>query len=178
MKYIRSIINCILIMLLLIAVTGCQQKMREYGRIIPLEKDSFFFDGSSARMPVQGTVSRDNVSSNTPFFTGRAAGGGYAAQIPVTVNDALLNAGQEQYGVYCGICHGAQGEGNGMVVQRGFTKPLSFLEPPLLQAAPGYLFSVMTTGFKTMDAYADLVDETGRWAIAAYIKDRLQTQPQ
>lgn len=176
MKYKRSRYNGFLLACVagLLGVSGCQRQMDEHGRIRPLQEDAFFSDLGSARQQVKGTVSRENVKDATPFYTGRGTGGGYAQAYPLPVDEGLLLAGQEQYRIYCSVCHGAQGAGDGMVVRRGFTKPVPFESPALMTAAPGYLFVVMTDGFKTMDTYADLIDEKNRWAIAAYIKNTLQ----
>jgi hypothetical protein len=158
-----------------LAGAGCQKKMADRGRITPLEADSFFADGSSARPVVKGTVPREDANDGTVFYTGRE-GSGYAPRIPVPVDAGMIAAGRDQYGAYCAVCHGARGGGDGIVVRRGFTRPRPFGDPGLLAAPPGYLFAAMTEGFRTMDTCRDLVDERGRWAIAAYIKDTLQAR--
>jgi hypothetical protein len=177
MEYTRcraTIITGWIIAAVFACLAGCQRQMGDHGRVRPLEGDPLFTDGSSARPPVRGTVSRENVSGNSLFYTGREAGGGFTLRYPMPVDATLLRDGQERYGIYCAVCHGGRGEGDGMVVRRGFTKPRPFQVPELRAAAPGYFFAIMTEGLRTMDTYRDLVDEQGRWAIAAYIKNELQ----
>ena len=72
--------------------------------------------------------------------------------------------------MFCSPCHGRTGQGNGMVVQRGFRAPPSFHEDRLRNAPVGYFFDVMTHGFGAMQDYAAQVPVADRWAIAAYIR--------
>ncbi len=83
---------------------------------------------------------------------------------------AVLERGQERFNIYCAPCHSRVGDGNGMIVQRGFRRPPSFHEVRLLQAPLGHFFDVMTNGFGAMPDYAAQVSPRDRWAIAAYIR--------
>ena len=62
------------------------------------------------------------------------------------------------------------GEGNGMIVQRGFRQPPSYHDERLRSAPVGYFFDVMTNGFGAMQDYSAQVTVPDRWAIAAYIR--------
>jgi mono/diheme cytochrome c family protein len=83
---------------------------------------------------------------------------------------AMLERGQERYNIYCAPCHAGTGNGFGVVVQRGFRRPVSFHDPRLRAAAPGYYFDAMTRGFGAMSDYAAQLSPEDRWAIAAYIR--------
>ncbi len=155
---IRSLNNYLPALCLLLLFAGCQRKLAYEGKIKPLEGDAFFADGSSARMPVKGTVPRGRIG--TPAASGKE----------------LIDLGKRQYGIYCSICHGPRGAGDGMVVRRGFTRPRSFLLPELRNEPPTYYVLVMERGYKTMDTFRDLVDARGRFAVARYIKDVLQKE--
>ena len=72
--------------------------------------------------------------------------------------------------MFCAPCHGRTGEGNGMIVQRGFRQPPSYHEDRLRNAPVGYFFDVMTHGFGAMQDYAAQMPVADRWAIAAYIR--------
>jgi mono/diheme cytochrome c family protein len=89
---------------------------------------------------------------------------------PVPVTRETLQRGQERYNIYCAVCHGANGHGNGMIVQRGFPAPPSFHSDRLRQAPPGHFYYVMTRGYGVMYSYASRVVPEDRWAIAAYIR--------
>src|SRR6185503_16478059 len=90
--------------------------------------------------------------------------------IPFTVNRAVLERGRERFDIYCAPCHGRTGDGNGMIVQRGFPVPPSYHIDRLRQTPAGYFFDVMTRGYGVMFPYAARVQPSDRWAIAAYIR--------
>ena len=70
----------------------------------------------------------------------------------------------------CEVCHGAAGEGNGEVVQRGFPAPPSYHIDRLRNAPIGHFYDVITNGYGVMSSYAAAIEPTDRWAIAAYIR--------
>ena len=81
-----------------------------------------------------------------------------------------MQRGRERYDIYCSPCHGLTGEGDGMVVQRGYRRPPSFNVDRLRQAPPGHVYDVITNGFGAMPDYAAQIPVRDRWAIAAYIR--------
>jgi len=87
---------------------------------------------------------------------------------PVTM--ALLERGQERYRIYCTPCHSELGDGQGMVVQRGFPAPPSLHSERLRSAPPQYLYDVITNGRGVMYSFADRVAVPDRWAIVAYVR--------
>lgn len=150
-------------------LAGCRQDMHNQPKYTPLRASDFFSDGRSARAPVPGTVARGELRDNSVFYTGKV-GNQFAAQFPMPVNLALLERGQERYNIYCAPCHARTGDGGGLVVQRGFRRPVSFHDPRLRAAPPGYYFDAMTRGFGAMSDYAAQLSPADRWAIAAYIR--------
>jgi mono/diheme cytochrome c family protein len=87
---------------------------------------------------------------------------------PVTM--ALLQRGQQRFDINCSPCHGRTGEGNGMIVQRGFPHPPSYFSDKLLNAPNEHFYDVITHGYGVMYSYADRVEPADRWAIIAYIR--------
>jgi len=154
---------------LLSLLAGCRQDMHNQPKYTPLRSSDFFADGRSARAPVPDTVARGELREDTVFYTGKV-GNQFAAQFPMPVTLALMERGQERYNIYCAPCHASTGNGFGLVVQRGFRRPVSFHDPRLRAAAPGYLFDAMTRGFGAMSDYAAQLSPQDRWAVAAYIR--------
>ena len=89
---------------------------------------------------------------------------------PFPVDDAVMARGRERYDIFCSPCHGRTGDGDGMVVQRGYRRPPSFHIDRLRQAPPGHFFDVITNGFGAMPDYAAQIPVRDRWAIVAYIR--------
>ena len=150
-------------------VAGCRQDMHDAPSYDPYEKSDFFPDGRSARPPVAGTVARGQLREDAAFYTGRA-GAAFVASVPLPVDGAVLKRGRERYSIYCTPCHGQSGEGDGLVVQRGFRRPPSFHVDRLRAQPDGYLYDVITSGFGTMPDYAAQVGPRDRWAIVAYVR--------
>jgi mono/diheme cytochrome c family protein len=150
-------------------VVGCTQEMAEQPRYDPLEPSAFFTDGRSARPPVEGTVPRGYLRLDEHLYGGTVASVP-ADRLPVPLTRELLVRGQERYDIYCSPCHDRVGNGQGMIVRRGFSPPPSFHDERLRLAPIGHFFIVMTEGYGTMPDYAAQVPPHDRWAIAAYIR--------
>jgi mono/diheme cytochrome c family protein len=165
-----------------LALSGCRQDMHNQPKFIPLRSSEFFPDRRSARYPVAGTVPRlddprvdaEQLDPNSYFLTGRHNGTlgnelPFGTQTPQQMHE-LLTRGQERYNIYCSPCHARLGDGNGMIVQRGYKRPPSFHQDRLRNAPLGHFFDVMSYGFGAMPDYAAQIHPADRWAIAAYIR--------
>jgi mono/diheme cytochrome c family protein len=149
--------------------TACRQDMHDAPRYDPLEASSFFANGASGRQPVANTVARGQLNEDRHLFEG-VVDGRPAETFPMPVTAEVMARGQERFNVFCAPCHGRSGQGNGVVVQRGFRQPPSFHEDRLRNAPVGYFFDVMTHGFGAMQDYSAQVPVADRWAIASYIR--------
>lgn len=91
-------------------------------------------------------------------------------EFPLPVTAELINRGEERYRVFCIVCHGPSGNGDGMIVRRGFSKPTSYHTDQLRGAPVGHFYDVITNGWGRMNGYAAQVPVADRWAIVAYIR--------
>lgn len=91
-------------------------------------------------------------------------------QFPFPVTQAVLEHGRNRFMIYCVVCHDPLGTGNGMIVQRGYTKPPSYHVERLRTVPVGHFYRVMTLGYGSMPSYAKQVPPRDRWAIAAYVR--------
>jgi mono/diheme cytochrome c family protein len=96
--------------------------------------------------------------------------GSLVKKFPFPVTREVVERGQVQFNIYCAPCHGPTGEGDGMIVQRGFPKPPNYHDPRLVTAPVGHFFDVITNGYGAMFSYASRVSPHDRWAIVAYIR--------
>jgi mono/diheme cytochrome c family protein len=159
----------LLVALFGVASLSCRQQMADQPNYRPLVKSEFFADGRSARPAIPGTVARGQLHEDEQFYTGRV--GGEAAQtFPFAVTREVLYRGQQRFDVFCSPCHDRVGNGQGMIVRRGFRPPPSLHIDRLREARPGYFFEVISRGFGTMPDYAEQIPPEDRWAIAAYIR--------
>jgi mono/diheme cytochrome c family protein len=149
---------------------GCTQKMAEQPYYRPYTPSEIFADGASARPIPQDTVARGHVADDTLLFTGKDANGQDGTQFPFPVTQQVLQRGRDRFEIYCVPCHGYTGDGDGVVVQRGFNPPPSYNTDQLRQAPVGHFFDVVTNGFGAMPSYAAQIPVQDRWAIVAYIR--------
>ena len=128
-----------------------QQKYHEY------ERGALFPNGQVLQTAPAGAVARE------------AAQGDLLAQRP-PMSLALVERGRERFGIFCTPCHGRAGDGDGLVVQRGFPRPPSFHDPRLVAAPDLHFVETITNGHGAMYAYADRVPVPDRWAITSYVR--------
>lgn len=173
-------------------LSACRQDMHDNPRFEANE------DGANRQLP-EGAVARGSLdlSPSAPKVTAQAApvsattpgaAAGATAPAAITGEDgfpfklsenaeerktqlkAILDRGESRFNISCLPCHGKLGDGNGMIVQRGFRRPPSYHEPRLKAAPSSYYYDVMTNGFGAMSSYSDQLTPEDRWKIVAYIR--------
>lgn len=157
-----------------VVAAGCRQDMHDAPRYDPLEASDFFADGSAARPIVAGTVARGHLNADAYLHTGKGPDGLPVTAFPFAITRADLDRGQERFNVYCAPCHGQTGEGNGMIVQRGYRQAQSMHIDRLRLAPVGYFYDVISNGFGVMPDYRAQIPVEDRWKIVAYVR-ALQT---
>jgi len=181
--------------LIIILLFGCQEmpskktpihlnpNMDSQERFDPQEKQ-YFYDTTVAkkRNPVEGTIPPGYLKDdNVEYYTGKDSNGNFVPKVSdvLDVNSELINRGQERFNIYCTVCHGYDGGGNGLVPQNNeYNYPVTSLHSEILAGKEdGYYFDVITNGknenkfnTKNMPSYAHQINPRDRWAIVAYIK--------
>jgi mono/diheme cytochrome c family protein len=140
-------------------------------KLRPQAANTFFQDGKSSRLTVEGTVARGSAYADTPVNTGRMAGTtNFVELLPVAVTDVLLKRGRERYDIYCAVCHGAGGDGKGVTGKYGMVAMANFHDKRLVAMADGEIFNTITHGKNLMGGYEANVPISDRWAIVAYVR--------
>ena len=138
----------------LMMLVGCDRlDMYDQPRYEALEASRFFGDGLSARPQVEGTIARGGLHENAALYTGKQ-GKQFVSQIPQAVYRAIYDRNLQKFNkpfdetgavlvadgmraflnedarldsnIYCSVCHGRTGDGDGMIVQRGFRRPPTY----------------------------------------------------
>jgi cytochrome c553 len=151
------------------ALSGCTRDMQNQPKYKNLRSSDLFSDGMSARPQSEGTIAQGQLRQDPHFFEGKVDGK-HVTEFPMRVDRPLLERGRERYDIFCAVCHGKTGEGDGAVVQRGFPVPPSYHIDRLKDAPAGYFYDVITNGFGRMYSYAAEIEPRDRWAITAYIR--------
>jgi mono/diheme cytochrome c family protein len=126
--------------------------------------------------PVVGTIARGHA----PFHYARgevdAARAGRELANPYHAEPVILAKGKALYEIYCLVCHGEQGKGDGPVAAK-IPPPPSYRSERLLAYPPGRIFHVITLGANKMPAYAAQLAADERWLVITYVRAVLQGLP-
>jgi len=155
--------------LCLLAATACRQDMHNTPTAQPLRESLFVKGVSTSRPLVEGTVARGTLQDDAAFFTGKSGAVAVDA-LPFPLTAEVLDRGEQRFNIYCSPCHGLSGQGDGMIVRRGYRQPPSFHIERLRTAPLGQYYDVMTNGFGAMPDYRAQITPRDRWAIAAYVR--------
>lgn len=179
---------------ILLSAVGCRYDMQDQPRYKPYKKSDFFSDNKAMRDLPEGTVARGMLREDKVFYTGKKLNidPNAAANVettvsptgntlvssfpndiekmPVPLTEELLARGEQRYKVFCVVCHGPVGNGDGMIVRRGYPQPPTYNDDRLRNAPDGHFFDVMTNGWGKMSSYASQIPPADRWAIVAYIR--------
>ena len=148
-----------LLFAILLTLAGCdEQSMEQQNRYDVYEPSKLWSNGSEAQPLPEGVISQSDLD--------RAK----AVEVPPAVTASLMQTGRQQFGIFCAPCHGLAGDGDGMIVQRGFPAPPSYHLERLKTAPAQHFFDVITDGYGVMYSYRSRVSPHDRWAIIAYIR--------
>lgn len=95
---------------------------------------------------------------------------------PYPITDAGLERAKPLYDIYCGVCHGAKGDGNGWLVDEKNLKtaypaqPANFLTDEFVAASNGRYYHAIMHGKNVMGGYADKLSYEERWQVIHYIR--------
>ena len=146
-----------------LGLAGCKRHdMYSQDRSSYWDASRFFPQGLSMRSPVSGSVPVREQEPDVPQ--------------PAAASPRMLARGAERYDIFCAPCHGLAGDGDGMIVQRGFPHPPSFNQDRLRQADAAHFYDVITHGYGVMYSYAERVPSADRWAVIAYIRALQRSQ--
>lgn len=174
--------------------TGCGVRfdMQDQPRYKSYKESKFFSDKRASRNSPDGTVARGQLHDNKALYTGKIDNPDLNAvaetttgptgntlvssfpnaidEFPMPVTKELIDRGQNRFDIYCAVCHGPMGNGDGMVVRRGFPQPPTYHDDRLRNAPVGHFFDVATNGWGRMSGYGTVISAPDRWAIVAYIR--------
>ena len=167
-------------------LTGCHTDMWYQAKVTPYDKDEsgIFKDGAANRPLPKGAVAqgweRQNEAQSTGY-EGNQLTNKFPAKLTLDGEEVntetemikVMKRGKERFTIYCSHCHGAAGDGKGMITQRGLVlkrAPASYHTQRLREMPVGHFYDVITNGFGLMYSQASRVLPDDRWAIIAYVR--------
>ncbi len=168
---------------LLVLVSSCFNKNRPNYQYMPNMyepvgyetyagvESPLFPEGTEALVPPTGTVSREWL----PYEIENSIEGKEKARLLESPLDSLLQGenlakGKELYDIYCAICHGTKGDGQGNLVKREKILGVPSYADAGRNITVGSTYHVMYYGLNSMGSYASqLSSEEEMWQIAEYV---------
>ncbi len=162
-------------------------------RYRPQGDSNFFADGQAQRTPVKGTVAfggsdyfsdsgapkqnPDFLQADSKFYQGKEEDGSWVKNAPLEkVNMPLLRQGKKQYEVYCRVCHGGVGDGNGIMKEYGFAEIASLIDDRIQTMPDGQIYHTIVNGKGLMKGYGFSIKPKDRWPIVLYVRALQKSQ--
>ncbi len=181
----KNIINIAVVIIIAMSVTSCFDNKNPNYRYMPNMYTSggpetngeydMLPNEQAALMPVEGTISRGWM----PYeYENNMEGKALATtelKNPLEVNDDNLAKGKELYKIYCSICHGNKGDGQGTLVKREKFLGIPSFSDKGRNITEGNIYHTMMYGLNAMGSHASQTSEEDRWQIAMYVLDLKST---
>ncbi len=177
----KSVYKIALLVSSIILVSSCKDNSKPNYQYMPnmyepvsyntYSQADVFKGGTEGQLPVEGTINRGfevYEYPNTPeaLITVKAANLKSPLGVP-SVKD--MEKAKVLYGIYCGICHGDKGDGQGKLATQG-----KFLGVPNYkdrEINEGSIFHVETYGLNLMGSHSNQLSKRERWLVATYVVD-------
>ncbi|GGG18377.1 cytochrome c [Dokdonia pacifica] len=185
----KNIFKIAIVLIAIISLGSCQEDNKPNYQYMPNMYESAGYEtygdyevfetvtgGSSAMKPAEGSIARgwmpyeiENTNEGKEF-----AKANLKNKLPFT--EETEAKGQELYDIYCGICHGKKGDGNGTLVEREKILGVPAYNDEGRAITEGSVYHVMYYGINTMGSYASQMTEEEMWMVDHYVmslKDKL-----
>ncbi|MWW24719.1 c-type cytochrome [Algibacter lectus] len=173
----KSLIKILVIAVVLVAVS-CKKDTAPNYQFMPNMYESAgyetygeaaFKDGVEAQIPAKGSVARGHV----PFDIENSTAGYELAKAtlmsPLSADDIDTERGKELYNIYCGICHGTKGNGQGNLVKREKILGIPSYDDAGRAITAGSIYHTIYYGKNAMGSYANQINEEERWQVVSYV---------
>lgn len=134
-------------------------------------QDWYPADGDQLQMrtPPEGTVPRN--FEVYPFPNDPEAAGGLKNPLAGDSSAEIMDLGHKNFQIYCAVCHGDKGMGDGTVAEKMAVRPPSLLTDKIKNYPDGRIFHIITRGQGVMGSYASqITDPHKRWAVVNYLR--------
>ena len=164
--------------------------MDRQARYKPQAENEFFADGRNDRPVPANTVARGNYFNQAEVFSagfedqalgdtvlndGKDGAGNFVKTLPLEVSHALMAEGKAKYDIFCTVCHGAAGDGNGVTKPYGVLAA-SYHDDRLRSVEDCYIFDVIKNGKGLMLPLNDRISPEESWAIFLYVRALQRSQ--
>ncbi len=179
----KSLLKIIVVLGIVVSVSSCQDKLNPNYQYMPNMYEPISYEtnaestafnsptgenGKVGQVPPDGTIKRGFVPYEIPNTTAGYEMAKATLKSPLDSTTVDMKNAQALFEIYCAICHGNAGDGQGKLVkQQKFLGVPSYKDRPTI--TEGSIFHVQTYGLNAMGSYANQLSQQERWQIAAYV---------
>jgi len=183
----KNIVNIAIVIVVAMSLTSCfdnktpnyRYMPNMYTAIGPETNGEYDFEllpnNQVNLMPVEGTISRGWMPYGYPNTMEGKAMATANLMNPLAITDKNLKKGKELYNIYCAICHGKKGDGQGELVKREKFLGIPSYSDKGRKITEGDVYHVMMYGLNSMGSHASQTSEEDRWQIAMHVMDLKST---
>ncbi len=169
------------VLVLLVGLVSCQKNSSRSYQYMPnmyesvgyeaYQESDVFEGGIEAQLPAEGSIPRGDFmpyeikNTNEGYDVAKAT-----LMSPLDSIQVDYAEGKMLYDIYCGICHGTKGAGNGKLVQREKILGVPSYDDVGRAITTGSIYHVIYYGKNTMGSYANQLNESERWQVVAYVE--------
>jgi len=173
----KNLYNITTLLILSVAMSSCFNDKKPNYQFFPNMYESVayetyseskaFRNGQEGHIPAEGSVPRGFVPYEYPNTTEGLEEARANLLSPLAEEDYNEDTAKSLYTIYCAICHGDKGDGQGILAKRE-----KFLGVPNYkdrEITEGSTFHVMTYGLNSMGSHANQLNQQERWQVARYV---------
>jgi mono/diheme cytochrome c family protein len=175
----KSLIKILVVIMVLVTFTSCKKDSAPNYQFFPNMYESVGYEAygsyeifpneQAALIPAEGSIPR----GYTPFEIENSTEGYELAKetlkSPLIEEEVDLATGKELYEIYCGICHGNKGDGQGNLVKREKILGIPSYADAARAINEGSTYHTIYYGKNAMGSYANQLNENERWQVIAYV---------
>ncbi|MBT8244976.1 MAG: cytochrome c [Winogradskyella sp.] len=176
----KTTLKITVVLALLLSIVSCNKKTRRNYQYMPnmyesvgyeaYQESDAFANGVEAQLPVEGTIPRgyslyEIEDTNDGYEYAKAN-----LESPLDSTAVDYARGKELYDIYCGICHGTKGAGQGILMKREKILGVPSYADAGRAITTGSIYHVIYYGKNSMGSYANFMSEEERWQVVAYVE--------
>jgi cytochrome c553 len=175
----KNVLKITLLTIVLISFASCKKNSRPNYQYMPNMYEpigyeaygevEFLPQNMEAKLPAEGTIARGHElyeieNTNEGYEMAKSS-----LTNPLDSIQVEEMRGGQLYDIYCAICHGKNGKGQGLLVQREKILGVPSYDDAGRAITPGSIYHVIYYGKNTMGSYANQLNEEERWQVVNYV---------